>query len=185
MGFRINWYEADKKTPVTITKHDDWTDVDINGRCILHNNGTEFFMNLLNTEDFRKEVTCLYEDSDVLYYTISKAGFKMIILEYRKRVIEYMKEYLEEFMKYDFTDEKKLWLGSRLIDEWKSEITEWESEYKDDRDNEIHYFNIKFCDNPSEFEISSSWKYKYAIYDMLTIYRSFDWDNYTMVVYGG
>ena len=29
-----------------------------------------------------------------------------------------------------------------------------------------------------------SWKYKYAIFDMIEVYKYFDWDNYTMVVYG-
>ena len=33
--------------------------------------------------------------------------------------------------------------------------------------------------------VSGSWKYKYAIFDMIFIYKTFDWESYLMVVYGG
>ena len=51
MGWRVNWYKADKNEPLIIThevgKYDDeWNDVKINGKCICWNNGTEFWQNL-------------------------------------------------------------------------------------------------------------------------------------------
>ena len=45
--------------------------------------------------------------------------------------------------------------------------------------------NIELDKPKDKFGISGSWKYKYAIFDMIEVYKYFDWDNYTMVVYGG
>ena len=191
MGWRVNWYRADKDEPVKfkICNKNGHSDVDweINGECISYSSGTEFWLDLKNNnEEFQKEIKCLLQDDDIDLYSITKKGFKMIILEYRKRIIDYMTQYLKEFEECDFTDEKKSWLGSELVLEFKSELQEWESCYKErTEDEEYKYFNIKFCDDKTKFGISSSWKYKYAIFDMLEIYKYFDWNNNTMVVYGG
>ena len=191
MGWRVSWYRADKNEPITI-KHcnengEKYCDFKINGECVSSNNGTDFWLDLKsNNEEFKKEIKCLVEHNDIDLYSITKKGFKMIILEYRKRIIEYMTQYLKEFEECDFTDEKKSWLGSELVLEFKSELLEWKSCYKErPEDEEYKYFNIKFCDDKSKFGISSSWKYKYAIFDMLEVYKYFDWENDTMVVYGG
>ena len=33
--------------------------------------------------------------------------------------------------------------------------------------------------------VSGSWRYRNAIFDMVHIYKVFDWDNHTMLVFGG
>ena len=43
-------------------------------------------------------------------------------------------------------------------------------------------FNIDLSDRKL---VSGSWIYKYAIFDMIFIYKTFDWENDLMVVYGG
>ena len=45
-----------------------------------------------------------------------------------------------------------------------------------------YYFNIDLSDRKL---VSGSWMYKYAIFDMIFIYKTFDWENDLMVVYGG
>ena len=47
---------------------------------------------------------------------------------------------------------------------------------------ETNYFNIDLSDRNM---VSGSWKYKFAIFDMIFIYKTFDWENDLMVVYGG
>ena len=44
------------------------------------------------------------------------------------------------------------------------------------------YFNIDLSDTKL---VSGSWMYTYAIFDMIFIYKTFDWENDLMVVYGG
>jgi hypothetical protein len=67
-----------------------------------------------------------------------------------------------------------------LVSEWEHEIREWESEFIENR--ETNYFNIDLSDRNM---VSGSWKYKFAIFDMIFIYKTFDWENDLMVVYGG
>ena len=52
----------------------------------------------------------------------------------------------------------------------------------DDIDGNKVYSELNFT-NPNI--ISGSWSYKNGIFDMMYIYKTFDWENYTMVVYGG
>ena len=56
MSWRVDWYKADRNKPLNITNHTDevygeWNEIEINGKCICNNNGTEFWLNLkeLNT----------------------------------------------------------------------------------------------------------------------------------------
>lgn len=180
----MSWYSADKNAPLKITTEEDgYESVEINGECVSNNNGTDFWIKLKNDEDFKKEITCLKECPDIDYYSITKKGFQMIILEYRKHIINYMKEYLESFKKLDFNNNKDEWKGSDLILDYERELREWEYSYKGD-DDERHFFNIKFNDK-EKFGLSGSWLYKFAIFDMLEVYKYFDWENKIMVVYGG
>lgn len=183
MGWRVNWYKADKNEPIIKGEEDDgypW--FEINGEEICHNNGTEFWLKLKGeNEDFQKEINCLFEHEDVDVYSITKEGFKMIILEYRQRVIDYMKDSLDLYQHPEEKEFSKHWFTLDLIKEWEDEIREWEHTFLGDNDERC-YFNIDLSDKK---RVSGSWMYKYAIFDMIFVYKTFDWDNYTMVVYGG
>ena len=187
MSWRVDWYRANKNEPLIITHHKDedygdWDEADINGECICHNNGTEFWTKLkYENEDFKKEIKCLLEHPDCDYYSITKEGFKMIILEYRQRVIDYMKASLDLYQHPEDKDKEKHWFTLDLVKEWEHEISEWEHTYLGD-DGEKCYFNIDLSDKK---RVSSSWMYKFAIFDMIFIYKTFDWENDLMVVYGG
>ena len=70
MSWRVDWYKADRNKPLNITHHTDevygeWDEIEINGKCICNNNGTEFWLNLKSSnDDFKKEIKCLHEDED-------------------------------------------------------------------------------------------------------------------------
>ena len=187
MSWRVNWYRANKSEPLKITHEvgnngDAWDDVEINGECICCNSGTEFWRNLkYNNEDFRKEIKCLYDHPDCDYYSITKNGFKMIILEYRQRIIDYMKDSLDLYQHPEDKDKEKHMFTVDLVKEWEREIREWEHTYLSDG-GEKCYINIDLSDRKL---VSGSWMYKYAIFDMIFIYKTFDWENDLMVVYGG
>ena len=186
MGWRVSWYKADKDEPLKFrapTELEPYVDVEINGTCVASNQGTEFWTNLKQDPNFQKEIVCLYEDPDCDYYSITKEGFKQIILAYRKRIIDYHRQALENHQNPDKKKEYGKYSGTpfELV---QDELREWEGEWKDSCDKETQYFCIRLDDkNPNE--ISGSWKYKYAIFDMIFVYRTFDWENSTMVVYGG
>ena len=105
----------------------------------------------------------------------------MIILEYRQRIIDYMKDSLDLYQHPEDKDKEKHMFTVDLVKEWEREIREWEHTYLSDG-GEKCYFNIDLSDRKL---VSGSWMYKYAIFDMIFIYKTFDWENDLMVVYGG
>lgn len=186
MGWRVSFYKAVKDKPIEYVIHkygndELFTGIEINGECVAKYQGTEFWIALKRDKEFQKEIKCLHEHPDCDYYSITKEGFKRIILAYRERIIEYQKQALQNEQdqtlreKYSY---KGIDTPTSLIED---ELREWESSYKDEEGN-IHYFCIDLSDNK---RVSGSWKYKYAIFDMIYVYKNFDWENYTMVVYGG
>ena len=187
MGWRVSWYKANKEQPLKITIDDDgYEEIDINGVMILNNSGTEFWQELrYNNEDFKKEIKCLKDDPDMDLYSITKKGFKMMILAYRQRVIDYMKAAIDLYEHPEEKEMRKHWFTQDLLEMVKQELQEWEYTYKDERSGETKYFNIDFTKGKDTFGISGSWMYKYAIFDMIEIYKYFDWENDLMVVYGG
>lgn len=93
MGWRVSWYKADKNEPIKFITEDygdgeTYTYPEVNGECVANNQGTEFWLKLKDDEEFKKEIECLKEDDDCDYYSITKEGFKQIILAYRERIIE-------------------------------------------------------------------------------------------------
>lgn len=182
MDWRTSWYKADKNEPLTLTVDNGYTCPEINGEIVASNMGTEFCQNLkYNDPDFQKEIKCLFEDEDCDYYSITKEGFKRIILAYRDRIIKYQKQALENEENPELTKDwnRCSYTPKTLIE---SELREWEGSYLGDNDERC-YFAIDLKDNSPL--VSGSWKYKYAIFDMIFVYKTFDWDNYIMVVYGG
>lgn len=109
----------------------------------------------------------------------------MIILAYRQRIIDYTKASIDLFEHPEEQGMRKHWFAQDLLEMVKQELREWESAYKDVRSGETEYFNINLSKDKDTFGISGSWMYKYAIFDMIEVYKYFDWDNDLMVVYGG
>ena len=97
MGWRVSWYKADKENPVVVEEIDEgdgvlYTTGKINGKAVMHNQGTDIWIELKCNEDFKKEIKCLAENPDQDFYSITKEGFKMVILAYRDRIIENLKK---------------------------------------------------------------------------------------------
>ena len=182
MGWRVSWYKADKENPLIIkTDEDGYEEISVNGVEVANNQGTDMWIKLRSTEEYAKEIKCLHDDPDRDFYSITKEGFKQIILFYRQTIIDYMKASVELFENPELKESSKHWRTTDLLEMVKGEIREWESSYKDN-DGGTHYFNIEL---EKENLVSGSWLYKFAIFDMIHVYKTFDWNKYTMVVYGG
>ena len=62
----------------------------------MYDQGTDVWCELSHSnEDFKKEIKCLQEDQDRDFFSITKEGFKMMILEYRQKVINTIKKQIE------------------------------------------------------------------------------------------
>jgi hypothetical protein len=190
MSWRVSFFKADKKNPVMLLKNpddDNVYDYKVMGECISYDTATDLWCLLKDNEEFQKEIHCfLYGFDDIDVYSITKEGFKMIILEARKQIIEYMRTVLEldenpelaESGDYKYCRKPT---PRQLVEE---DLREWEESYTSEKGT-TSFFNIELDVPKDKFGISSSWKYKYGIFDLIEIYKYFDWDNYTMIVYGG
>ena len=184
MGWRVSLYKADKETPINIIYEEDekYPFVKINGEQITYDTATDAWCYLKNkNEAFKKEIVNLFDNEDCDYYSITKDGFKMIILEFRRRIIEYMEKALDLYEHPEKKDKIEHWNTIGLVESFKHDLMCWQSEWVDTDGNKV-YSELNFT-NPNI--ISGSWSYKNGIFDMMYIYKTFDWENYTMVVYGG
>lgn len=191
MGWRVSWYQADKNNPVDVEEIDEGDGVlystgKINGKQVMFNQGTDIWNELkTKNEDFKKEIKCLAENPDQDFYSITKEGFKMVILAYRDRIIENLKKQIEVHKNPELKESRDYWwFDGNILRDMEEELHMWEWSYPSD-DGDRRYENICFHKSKDEFGISTSWRYKYAIFDLLEVYKYFDWENYTMVVYGG
>lgn len=184
MGWRVSLYKANKENPIKIeyAEGSKYPDVEINGEQIAYDTATDAWCYLKdNNEEFKKEIVNLYDNPDCDYYTISKEGFKMLALEFRRRIIEYIEDVIDL---HEHPEDKGLgrhWGTQSLESYVKSDLRFWKSEWTNEK-GEKKYSEIDF-DNP--YMVSSSWQYKNGIFDIIHIYKVFDWDKYSMVVFGG
>jgi hypothetical protein len=70
-----------------------------------------------------------------------------------------------------------------LMGEWEMELRRWESEWENHGQERLSYSEIDLSNN--KWKVSGSWSYKFGIFDLIHVYKIFDWENDMMVVYGG
>lgn len=176
MGWRIDFYKANKNEPLILTPEDDGSmSAKVNGERILDDTATDVWCELKQQEEFQKEIVCLREHPDSDFYSITKKGFEMVILECRKKIINWMK------LKIKGENDGKH--KGCLMGEWEMELRRWESEWENPGQERLSYSEIDLSNN--KWKVSGSWSYKYGIFDLIHVYKIFDWENDMMVVYGG
>ena len=181
MGWRVSWYKADKENPLLLKQEEDYLDIIINGELLLNDQGTNVWLKNKELPEFQKEIKCLFEDPDRDFYSITKEGFKMMILSYRQCVIEYYQRLLALHRNPESGKDFDYESIPTLEEEIERELRGWRYEWKSEGNS--HYINLNF--DSDKVGVSGSTYYKYAIFDLMFVYKTFDWDNYTMVVYGG
>lgn len=92
------------------------------------------------------------------FYIITREGFETIIEDYRKKIVHYYKNLPSE--------------ENSLVSHVKEILDEWENP-----------FNLKPYSLSGE-EMVTSWKYEYAIFELVRIYRSIDWDKQYVTITG-
>jgi len=206
MGWRISLYRLPKQTAdkwKNITEEQYHTEEvwdkmceDLHSECIYYDTLTDiickdrdkklhsdFFINGINT-------------NESAYITISKEQFLNIIEEVRQRIIRWFdgrkvnNDKLGDYWKNPTSLYTKIgapWTADSAMKEnqkeWNDKAFRWKVKFKDtESDTKYYYTNI---DLSSKWKVSGSWSYEYLIFDLIHIYKIFDWDNDVLLAIGG
>lgn len=99
----------------------------------------------------------------------SQDDFLTAIKIYKENIINYYKGLLEEEDKYS-----KLTIEQRCRNHIENQLSEWENDFR-------------LCPINTDLKverINDSWLYEYAIFELVRVYKAFDWKNDTLVLLG-
>lgn len=169
MSWRVSFYRADKDEPIVQidVQDESYNDIRINGEEILNNEGTVIWTKEItdeqknNPELFEKLVD--HEDCD--YYNVTKAGLELFIQKYRDHIIQMY----EDFLKPD--DEVA---GFNLRRYAERKLWNWQ-----------HGLILNMWKNYDHIGVTTSDLWEYTIFNLIYLYRNFDFDKYKLVLYGG
>jgi hypothetical protein len=146
---------------------------------------TEFDDSKFYTPFFRNEETQNYYKIDHDFHIVGKDFFEHIITHYANNVRKYYDEMLKSFWNPETRD-------------FKIHLSELSPEYK-----KSLYLCVEHCrsmamewgvatwfgkDDPYNLEngdsVTTSWKYEYSIFELVRLYKTFDWENDLLIYYG-
>lgn len=116
--------------------------------------------------------------SDYRPYIVGKSGLEMAIQIYKEKILNYFKSLVKE----DTIPENILALSVKpndlkldvVCDAVQEKILRWSNVFGTCPVN---------MDEESE-TISNSWLFEYQIFELVRLYKSLDWDKYTVLFYG-
>ena len=104
-------------------------------------------------------------NSDYLFHGLTKKGFAEIINQQRENISKYYKTLNDSY-------------GIVGVDQFpiKEHLNSMASEWNNKWTNPVD------LDNGSK--VTSSWKFEYTIFELIRLYKTFDWENDIAVIYG-
>lgn len=126
---------------------------------------------LFTSEELKKRY------SDYGFALLTKDDFKSVIEFYRQKIIAWLQSFLNP-------DES--WIVSNKLSKEERKHLEWEYEIKDRLDSwSGKYFGTLPIDlDESRERITGDWSYEYAIFELVRLYKIFDWENNELVLVG-
>lgn len=179
MSWRVSFYKADKLDPIIVTPNEDnpeYPDVDVNGEQIINNEGTNIWQFYItqeekeNSELFRN----LYTHDDFNFYEFTKKGLEVFIRRYEEEIVAEYKELFETPSAEECgdvpPDEMHL---EKLKSNIRRKVWEWNN----------HIIEKDLDEDPYRVNNSSYWEY--TIFNLIHLYKTFDFENYKLVLLGG
>jgi len=140
------------------------------------------------------------EDHD--FSIVTPEFLEYIIDSYKKRVEDYYNKMMEPFfgkkverfdrdkptdflnsvdVKYDYPDNKYTFDFSKITPEEQNSL--W-CIFEHMRTMRFEWIQTKPYDLTNGNEVTTSWKYEYVIFELVRIYKTFDWKRNVMIYYG-
>jgi hypothetical protein len=148
-----------------------------------------FFKN----KEFQKSI-----DGDHEFYTVQKEFLEKVIDNYTEKVKTYYNEMIKPFLgsngyssefinsiKRDYNYDKTHYTldFSKITKEEQTSLVEIIEHVRSMRNEWVSPY-LKPYDLNKGDEITTSWKYEYGIFELVRIYKTFDWKKNVMVYYG-
>jgi predicted heme/steroid binding protein len=107
----------------------------------------------------------------------SEQDFWVVEKDYLRHIIEFYKKLVQDF----YTE-----LLSGITHNNSAQIYSVKSQelYNHVRSNATEWLQLSPFDLDKGDAVTTSWKYEYSIFELVRIYKSFDWENNVMVYYG-
>lgn len=115
--------------------------------------------------------------SDYGFVLLTKDDFKAVIEAYRQKIVDWFENLLNP--------DKSQIISDKLSKEERKHL-EWEHEIKGKLEKwSGKYFDILPIDlDENRGRITDSWSYEYAIFELIRLYKVFDWENNELVLVG-
>lgn len=107
-----------------------------------------------------------YLNDESEFFVVGKDFLKLIIENYRETIKNNYTNLLKDCDYNDISPEKSKKLFNHI------------------REFSFEWLNFETYDLENGDEITTSWKYEYAIFELVRIYKHFDWKNNVMIYYG-
>ena len=120
-----------------------------------------------------KELKERYSDDG--FALLTKDDFKAVIDAYRQKIIKWLQSLLNVDERICFSDEltKEQYQFETLKQETQDKLDSWSGKY----------FGISPIDlDESRERITGDWSYEYAIFELVRVYKTFDWENDNLVL---
>lgn len=127
----------------------------------------KFFKPVFKNKKLQKEMTEEYD-----FFIVGKDFLKHIIEHYAEKVKKIYTELLTEGVTNEQITFKEIPQEKALA--WFNHI----------RGNSVEWLQLTPYNLDSGEEVTTSWKYEYSIFELVRIYKSFDWKNNLMIYYG-
>lgn len=115
--------------------------------------------------------------SDYGFALLTKDDFKAVIEAYRKKIVDWFESLLNP---------DKSQITSNKLSKDEKKHFEWELEIRGKLEKwSGKYFGISPIDlDESRERITGDWSYEYAIFELVRVYKAFDWENDELVLVG-
>ena len=166
MSYRINWYSIDKTVDI------DWNNAykhTVEGyglKPIFSDCATDLIESIYKKNDFISLRDERFNNGDCNAFILSKEGLLYIINE----AINIVKNTLESGLK----DKDDKYYNRFATPEYliKRDINEMS----------FNLYNVN--DNKDDYQLTESWQWRYGIFNLIYLYKVFDWNKNNLVLIG-
>lgn len=141
-----------------------------------------------------KELMEVYEEDE--FFIVTKEFLEYIIESYKKRISDYYNDMVmpfmsdtyntKEFLKsvkthYSYSDDKYEFDFSKITEEEQTALYKMIQHVRSFKTEWVELTPYKLSEGD---KITNSWKFEYNIFELIRIYKSFDWKRNVMIYYG-